>query len=184
MAYEVRDWKAPGCSLTLKTDKLSDRETFSAEINEKYGEGGGLNANYRTVEALALAANLLGEEGLKYGQDFVFKTSGLDEIILDFADKDKLGQADIIISDYLFKKANNRKPQGTKKPAIKCLLCGAEMKLETYDTTSYFQCQQDETHRMSLSEWSDFQHGGESKEKVRKAMLERRTNLQAQLTQK
>ena len=182
MAYEVKDWKAPGCSLTLKTDKLSDRETSSSEINKEYGEGGGLNANYRTVEALAIVANLLGAEGLKYGQDFVFKTSGLDEIILDFADKDTLGRADMFIFDYLFRKTNHRKVQVTKKPAIKCLLCGGEMKLESYDESSYFQCQQDDTHRLSLSEWSDLQQSNSNKEKITEAMRQRQKTLQAQLT--
>ncbi len=87
MAYEVKDWKASGCSLILKISKLSDRETFSREINEKYGEGGGLNANYRTVEAVAKVANYLGGLGMTYGNQFIFKTAGLDEIILDFCDE-------------------------------------------------------------------------------------------------
>ena len=86
MAYELQKWKAPGCSLTLDTTKLSNREPFSREINQEFGEGGGLNASYRTAEALAMAANILGLKYLKYGEDFVFKTGGLDKISLDFRD--------------------------------------------------------------------------------------------------
>lgn len=87
MAYEVKPWKKEGCSLIVVTDKLSRRETFSKEINEAFGEGGGLNANYRTVEAVARASNLLGLNDLTYGEDFIFKTSGLDEISFDFCDE-------------------------------------------------------------------------------------------------
>jgi hypothetical protein len=87
MANEVRDWKQPGCSLSLKTDKLSRRETYSREINETFGEGGGMNANYQTTEALAIAANALGVYRLIYGVDFIFKTAGLGEISLDFKDR-------------------------------------------------------------------------------------------------
>lgn len=89
MAYEVKPWKEPNCELSLRVDSLSDRETFSREINEKYGEGGGLNANYRTVEAIAIIANLLGKGPYRmvYGKDFVFKTGSSDSIIFDFRDK-------------------------------------------------------------------------------------------------
>ncbi len=87
MAHEVKDWKNKDCSLSLKIGRLSDREYFSREINEMYGEGGGLNANYTTVEAVAKAANILGCANLKYGKDFIFKTAGVDAIILEFCDK-------------------------------------------------------------------------------------------------
>jgi|GEM_PF-6808089 hypothetical protein len=88
MPYEVKDWKAPGCSLSIKTADLSIREEHSSEINEAYGEGGGLNANYQTVEAIAIVANILGEKlGMQYGVDFVFKTSGLGLIHFDFRDE-------------------------------------------------------------------------------------------------
>lgn len=87
MAYEVKDWKRSNCSLAVEIKKLSNREPFSREINEKYGEGGGLNANYRTVEAIAIAANILGIRGLIYGRDFIFKTGGLNEISFDFCDE-------------------------------------------------------------------------------------------------
>lgn len=87
--HEVTAWKEEGLSLSLKTDGLSNRETFSREINEKYGEGGGLNANYRTVEAVAIVASLLGEMGLEYGKHFVFKTAGPElEISFDFVNSE------------------------------------------------------------------------------------------------
>jgi hypothetical protein len=88
MAYEITDWKADGCSLRVNTDDFSEREESSSEINERFSEGGGLNANYRTVEAVAIIANILGDKlRMKYGVHFVFKTAGLDEIHLDFSDK-------------------------------------------------------------------------------------------------
>src|SRR3989344_7974270 len=88
MVHEVKYWKKPDCALTVEVADLSDRETFSREINEEYGEGGGLNANYRTVEATTKAANLLGKYlGMEYGKDFVFKTGSGSGIIFDFKDE-------------------------------------------------------------------------------------------------
>lgn len=181
MANEVKDWKAPGCSLTLKTEKLSERETFSAEINEKYGEGGGLNANYRMVEAVAIVSGVLGSGGFEYGKDFVFKNGGLDEISFDFVNKDVLSRADMMISDYIFRIQNNLKLAVAQKPSVRCLLCNGDMKLEMYETTSYFQCQKDQTHRMNLAEWSDSRDDNIDKERLVAAMKERQAILQAQI---
>lgn len=101
MTYEVKDWKESGCSLVVKTSQVSDRETFSEEINEKYGEGGGLNANYRTVEAAVRVANILGVEAdLVYEEDFVWKTAGLDEISFDFATPEIKTRAEAILAAY------------------------------------------------------------------------------------
>ena len=86
MAYEVKAWQQEGCSLAIPTRVLSpQREVYSREINEAFGEGGGLNANYQTVEAVAIATNILGAMGLVYGLDFIFKTAGLDEVSFDFS---------------------------------------------------------------------------------------------------
>ncbi len=86
MAYEVLPWKHPdGCTLTIKTDQLTERETYSREINEEYGEGGALNADHRTLEAAMVAANEFRTVGLRYGIDFHFKTGGLGEITLNFS---------------------------------------------------------------------------------------------------
>ena len=87
MAYEVKIWKEAGCTLGMKVPKLSDRESFSREINECFGEGGGLNADYTTVEAVAKAANIFGRNHLVYGRHFIFKTGGLNRIIFDFCNK-------------------------------------------------------------------------------------------------
>lgn len=87
MAHEVNDWKQPSCTLSVNVGNISQRETFSREINEAFGEGGGLNANYRTVEAIAIMANTLGDGGLIYGADFVWKTGGSEEISFDFRDQ-------------------------------------------------------------------------------------------------
>ena len=83
MAHEITPWKMPGCALAVPTIVLSERERHSQEINSTYGEGGGLNANYRHVEAAAVAANILGAAGLTYNIDFVIKTVG-DTVIFDF----------------------------------------------------------------------------------------------------
>jgi hypothetical protein len=88
MAHEITPWIAPDCDLTLRVSNLSSRESFSREINEEYGEGGGLNANYATVDAIAKVSNMLGKAlNLEYGSHFVFKTSGVGTISLDFANE-------------------------------------------------------------------------------------------------
>jgi len=87
MAYEVKNWKSPNCSLSFDISKLSDREIFSSEINETRGEGGALNANYRTVEAIIRVVDFLRGTGLLYGENYIFKTSGLDTIDFDFGDQ-------------------------------------------------------------------------------------------------
>ena len=96
--YETRDWKQPGCSLSVKIAQLSAREPFSREINEAYGEGGALNANYQTAEALAIAANMLRGGGLVYGVDFVFKTAG-DAVVFDFCDSQTMRRAAHILGN-------------------------------------------------------------------------------------
>ena len=96
--YETRDWKQPGCSLSVKIAQLSAREPFSREIHETHGEGGALNANYQTAEALAVASNALGEHGIVYGVDFVFKTAG-DAINFDFCNNKTMRRASHILGD-------------------------------------------------------------------------------------
>jgi hypothetical protein len=84
MAHEVKPWKQPDCELSVPVKKLSLREGHSREISETFGEGGGLNADYQTIEAVAVASNILGERGFEYGVDFVFKTGGSDTVSFDF----------------------------------------------------------------------------------------------------
>ena len=87
MAHEITPWINPDCDLSVEVDSLTSRETFSREINERFGEGGGLNANYRTVEAVAIVVDILASNSLRYGVHFVFKT-GSDKLIwLDFRDE-------------------------------------------------------------------------------------------------
>jgi len=93
MTHEVSDWKETGCTLECEVGKLSDREPFSREINEVFGEGGGLNANYTTAEAIAKAANILGRNHFVYGKHFIFKRSGLNRILFDFCNKAALESA-------------------------------------------------------------------------------------------
>lgn len=93
MAYEVTHWKQSNCSLSLKIDRFSKRETFSREINQTYGEGGALNANYRTTEAALRIANILGLAGLTEGTHFVFKTGGMNCVSFDFCDQSALARA-------------------------------------------------------------------------------------------
>lgn len=104
MVYEVEDWKAPGCSLMLEIDKLSDREIFSAEIGE------GLNVDHRTMRVGLIIANILGMAGLKYEEHFVFKIAILDQIIFDFCDKATRDKAEIIIQEYQAKNATDSCP--------------------------------------------------------------------------
>lgn len=101
MAHEISAWKRPNCSLTLDVKRLSDREVYSREINEAFGEGGGLNANYRTVEAVAAAANQLGLRGFIYGKHFVFKTGGTGVISFDFSDEAIKAKARIVLGNVL-----------------------------------------------------------------------------------
>ena len=79
MAYEVKN-KWNGNEVEHKIKTLTNRESYSKEINEEYGEGGGLNAGYDVVEAVANYANQKGRlDGKEYGKDFIFKTSGFDD---------------------------------------------------------------------------------------------------------
>jgi hypothetical protein len=93
LMYEVKNWKKPNCSVKVSVDSLTNRESFSREINETYGEGGGLNAGYDVVEAVAIASGFLSSEGLVYGTDFVFKTRSFNQIMFDFKDLDTANRA-------------------------------------------------------------------------------------------
>ena len=99
MAFEIKPWKEPDCDLGVEIAKISDREIASAEINKEYGEGGGLNANYQTVEAVLKVGNVLGLSGLKEGEHFVWKTAGLDKISFDFCDKATKDKAEKILQE-------------------------------------------------------------------------------------
>ena len=77
MAYEVKKKYNKSSLSEHKVADLSSRESYSTEINKEYGEGGGLNAGYNVVEAVAQYANEQGRLNNKeYGKDFIFKTTG------------------------------------------------------------------------------------------------------------
>lgn len=76
MAHEITSWRERDCNLAVSVDSLTSRETYSREINEEFGEGGGLNANYQMVEAVAIVASMLATNGLRHGTHWIFKTAG------------------------------------------------------------------------------------------------------------
>ena len=57
MAYEVKNKWKDSTEVEHKISTLSNRESYSREINEEYGEGGGLNAGYDVVEAVFLKSS-------------------------------------------------------------------------------------------------------------------------------
>ncbi|TRZ80106.1 hypothetical protein D4R86_04850 [bacterium] len=67
-----------------------------------------------------------------------------------------------------------------KDEKIVCLICGGPMKLEMYGSTSYFQCEKDATHRMTLTELSDLTQGDRSEDEIRQSMEERAQSLERQ----
>ncbi|OGZ20640.1 MAG: hypothetical protein A2654_00845 [Candidatus Nealsonbacteria bacterium RIFCSPHIGHO2_01_FULL_43_31] len=167
-------------SLRFQIDKLSNRAKASAEIKKEYGEGGALNANYRTMEAGIVAANTLGLEGFKHQKDFTLEAVGLDEIVFRFNNKDARDQAKLVMSHYLVKDGQLAPVQ---TPAFKCLLCGGAMKLALYTGTNYLQCQKNPAHRMTLTELSalDNSKKREANKEIVAAMKERQNILRAQM---
>jgi len=83
MAYEVKRKFKDSLIVEKKINSLTDRESYSQEINEEYGEGGGLNAGYDVVEAVAKYSNEQGKKGKEYGKDFIFKTTSYNEVMGD-----------------------------------------------------------------------------------------------------
>ncbi len=101
MAHEITPWQQADCVLTLAVDDLSKREPHSSEINKMYGEGGALNANYRTVEAVAVAVSTFATNGMFYGMHFVFKTGGNGEISFDFRNQQDGERGRSILRDWV-----------------------------------------------------------------------------------
>ena len=83
MAYELKRKFKDGFIVERKISTLSNREPYSKEINEEFGEGGGLNAGYNVVEAVAKYANEQGKKGKEYGKDFIFKTTSYNDVMGD-----------------------------------------------------------------------------------------------------
>ena len=99
MAHEITPWKEPGCDLGVEVGSVSARETFSREINKQYGGGGGLNANYQTMEAGVIVSNVLGKHGMEYSKDFILKTAG-GVVLLDFCSEKRKNLAAKILELY------------------------------------------------------------------------------------
>lgn len=100
MPHEITPWKAPGCTLTVAMNHFSQRAGYSREINQTYGEGGALNADYRAFEAGMIIANILGKRlGMEYGVHFVFKTTGFNGIYLDFCDELSRNAAETVLAE-------------------------------------------------------------------------------------
>lgn len=102
--YEIASRYAGGTTVAFPTSKLSDRAPHSDEINKEHGEGGGLNANYRTADALCALSNILGKAGLWYGTHFYFKTAGDKTVLIEFRDETVAKTARLIL-DQAFRAA-------------------------------------------------------------------------------
>jgi len=78
-------------TVTIGIKDLSDRTPYKTDANGNSVEGGALNANYTTVEAVAKVCNTLGKHGFLYGRDFVWTDQGWtddmdDAIIFEYSD--------------------------------------------------------------------------------------------------
>ena len=65
--------------VTLDVDKISKRDHYIGESTGTSVEGGALNANYRTVEAVAKVSALLGMAGYRYDSDFVWSEQSYND---------------------------------------------------------------------------------------------------------
>lgn len=78
-------------SITIEIKDLSTRTPYKTDAQGNSVEGGALNANYTTVEAVAKICNTLGVHGYHYGRDFIWQDQGWtedmeDAIILNYKD--------------------------------------------------------------------------------------------------
>ena len=73
-------------TVTLKTAEHSTRMPYQTDAYGNSVEGGALNANYTTVDAVARVCNMLGIHGYVYGRDFIWQDQGytddLDDAII------------------------------------------------------------------------------------------------------
>ena len=60
-------------------DKVTKRDRYIGETSGNTVEGGALNANYRTVEAIAKVSALLGMAGYRYDTDFVWSEQSYND---------------------------------------------------------------------------------------------------------
>ena len=66
-----------------------------------------------------------------------------------------------------------------KDKKVMCPICGGPMRLEMYESTSYFQCK-NPVHRMTLPEYSDLAHNKRSKDEIGQSMKKRSLVLDRQ----
>ena len=71
-------------TVVLKTADLSTRQPYLTDSQGNSVDGGALNANYTTVDAVAKVCNTLGIHGYVYGRDFIWQDQGYTDD-LDYA---------------------------------------------------------------------------------------------------
>ena len=71
-------------TVLLRTADLSTRQPYLTDSQGNSVDGGALNANYTTVDAVAKVCNTLGIHGYVYGRDFIWQDQGYTED-LDYA---------------------------------------------------------------------------------------------------
>ena len=91
MAIRERQGTVFKRTVTLRIAEHSTRTPYLTDSRGNSVEGGALNANYTTVDAVARVCNTLGIHGYVYGRDFVWKDQGYtddldDAIILSYDD--------------------------------------------------------------------------------------------------
>ena len=79
-------------TVVIETAKQSTRMPYQTDAQGNSVEGGALNANYTTVDAVAKVCNTLGRHGYIYGRDFNWKDQGYtedleDAIIIEYNDE-------------------------------------------------------------------------------------------------
>lgn len=67
--------------MSMDYSTISDRPPF------RDGEGGGLNANYTQVDAVARISTICGQLGLRYGKDFIWESFGTTHVAFRLKDE-------------------------------------------------------------------------------------------------
>ena len=70
-------------TVVLKTADQSTRTPYLTDSQGNSVEGGALNANYTTVDAVAKVCNTLGIHGYVYGRDFIWQDQGYTDALDD-----------------------------------------------------------------------------------------------------
>ena len=78
-------------TVVLRTADQSTRTPYLTDSQGNSVDGGALNANYTTVDAVAKVCNTLGIHGYVYGRDFIWQDQGYtddfdDAIIIAYDD--------------------------------------------------------------------------------------------------